>query len=190
MTTKTKKTVAEKEIAPTKERLKRAKEAGQKVEKTQDKQDKMLRITDPFDVMRSTRTLAPHDPRLNDIRWLVGEALRRLYIRAQLDVLRSVSLERIRDNAYGPRSGLPASEAALQARDKLRLVQERVGPAAWPVMSRVIIEGSGVRECRNLVPEIVTPWRADAVVTDRLRVGLDMIAELMGVVACSSRKGV
>ena len=45
---------------------------------------------DPFDVMRSTRALAPHDPRLNDVRWLIGEALRRLHQRAELDALRAV----------------------------------------------------------------------------------------------------
>ena len=38
-----------------------------------------------------------------------------------------------------------------------------------------------MRECRGFVPELVTPWRADAVVTDRLRVGLDLLGELLGV---------
>ena len=38
-----------------------------------------------------------------------------------------------------------------------------------------------MRECRGFVPEIVTPWRADAVVTDRLRVALDALGGLMGV---------
>jgi hypothetical protein len=33
------------------------------------------------------------------------------------------------------------------------------------------------------VPEIVTPWRADAVVTDRLRVALDQLGDLLGVTA-------
>ena len=39
----------------------------------------------PFDIMRATRALAPHDPKLNDMRWLIGEALRRL--RVGLDML-------------------------------------------------------------------------------------------------------
>jgi hypothetical protein len=38
-----------------------------------------------------------------------------------------------------------------------------------------------VRDCRGFVPELATPWRADAVVSDRLRVALDMIGGLMGV---------
>jgi hypothetical protein len=164
----------------TPERLARAKEAGQAVERGV---DKLRRLVDPFDVMRSTRALAPHDPRLNDLRWLVGEALRRLHRRADLDALRAVPLDRIGAGAHGPRSGLPASEAALHARDKLRAAEERAGPAAWPVLARVVIEGASLRDCRRLVPEIVTPWRADAILVDRLRVALDRLGDLLGVTA-------
>ena len=122
--------------------------------------------------MRSTRALAPHDPRLNDLRWLIGEALRRLHRRADLDALRAAPLDRVGGAAApGPRSGLPASEIALHARDKLRAAAALAGPAAWPVLTRVVIEGASLRDCRRLVPEIVTPWRADAVLADRLRVG-------------------
>ena len=64
----------------------------------------------------------------------------------------------------------------------MRAAAERVGPAAWTIVSRIVIEGAGVRECRKLVPEVVTPWRADAVVTDRLRVALDLLGALTGVV--------
>jgi hypothetical protein len=49
----------------TPERLSRAREAGQGSERSV---DRLRRILDPFDVMRSTRALAPHDPKLNDIR--------------------------------------------------------------------------------------------------------------------------
>ena len=76
----------------TPERLARAAEAGQKTERGA---DKLRRLVDPFDVMRSTRALAPHDPRLNDLRWLIGEALRRLHRRADLDALRAVPLDRV-----------------------------------------------------------------------------------------------
>jgi len=164
----------------TPERLARAAEAGQGSERGADRLRCML---DPFDVMRSTRALAPHDPRLNDIRWLIGEALRRLHQRAQFDALRAVALETVGAKAFGPRSGLPASEAALHARDKLRAAEERAGEAAWPILTRIVIEGGGVRDCRRLVPEIVTPWRADAIVTDRLRVALDRLGDLLGVTA-------
>jgi hypothetical protein len=162
----------------TPERLARAKEAGQSP--TRDK-DRIRRILDPFDTMRANRVLAPHDPKLNDIRWLIGESLRRTHQRARLDALRAVSPDRIGSTGFGPRPGLPQSEAALHARDKMRKVQDRVGPAAWPIVTRIVIEGAGVRECRGFVPELVTPWRADAVISDRLRVGLDLIGELMGV---------
>jgi hypothetical protein len=164
----------------TPERLKRAKEAGQSAARGV---DRLRRILDPFDVMRSTRALAPHDPKLNDIRWLVGEALRRVHHRAQLDQLRAVAPDRIGSTGFGPRAGLPASEVALHARDKIRAAEQRAGPAAWPIVTRIILEGSGVRECRGFVPEIVTPWRVDAVVTDRLRVALDQLGDLMGVTA-------
>lgn len=137
---------------------------------------RLPRILDPFDVMRSTRALAPHDPRLNDIRWLIGEALRRVNQRANLDALRDRE-----HGGFGTRSGPPWSEIALHASDKLRAAEDKAGPAAWPIVEKIVIEGAGVRDCRGFVPEIVTPWRADAVVTDRLRVALDRLGPLMGV---------
>ncbi len=162
----------------TAERMARAREAGGQA--TRDV-DRVRRILDPFDVMRANRALAPHDQKLNDIRWLIGESLRRLHRRAQLDNLRAVAPDRIGSTGFGPRPGLPQAEAALHARDKLRRAEERVGPAAWPVIARIVIEGAGVKDCRGFVPELSTPWRADAVVTDRLRVGLDLLGELLGV---------
>ncbi len=162
----------------TPERLARAAEAGQSAEK---EPGRARRLLDPFDVMRATRALAPHDPKLNDLRWLTGEALRRVHSRSGADALRAVALDRIGQTGFGPRSGLPASEIALHARDKIRAAEEKAGPAAWPILTRIILEGAGVRECRGFVPEIVTPWRADAVVTDRLRVALDALGGLMGV---------
>ena len=165
-------------LEATGERLARAAEAGQEVEKTA---GRARRLLDPFDVMRTTRALAPHDPKLNDLRWLIGEALRRVHGRAGLGGLRAIALDRIGTTGFGPRSGLPASELALHARDKLKAAEAKAGPAAWPILTRIIIEGAGVRECRGFVPEIVTPWRADAVVTDRLRVALDSLGGLMGV---------
>jgi hypothetical protein len=164
----------------TPERLARASESGQTAERGA---DRLRRLLDPFDVMRSTRALAPHDPRLNDIRWLIGEALRRLHSRAQLDALRAVPLETVGSKAFGPRSGLPTSEIALHARDKLRAAAERAGEAAWPIVTRIVIEGARLSDCRVYVPEIVTPWRADAVVVDRLRVALDRLGDLLGVTA-------
>lgn len=162
----------------TPERLARARDAGEA--QTRDI-ERVRRILDPFDVMRANRVLAPHDPKLNDIRWLIGESLRRTHQRAQLDSLRAVAPDRFGATGFGPRPGLPQTEAALHARDKMRKAEERVGPAAWPVLIRIVIEGAGVRDCRGLVPELATPWRADAVVTDRLRVGLDLLGGLMGV---------
>lgn len=164
----------------TPERLARARDAGQTP--TQDK-ERVRRILDPFDTMRANRVLAPHDPKLNDIRWLVGESLRRTHQRARLDALRAVAPDRIGSTGFGPRPGLPEADAALHARDKLRKAEDRVGPAAWPIVTRIVIEGAGVRECRGFVPELITPWRADAVISDRLRVALDLLGGLMGVTA-------
>jgi hypothetical protein len=53
----------------------------------------------------------------------------------------------------------------------------------WPVLTRVVIEGARLSDCRHLVPEIVTPWRADAVLADRLRIGRDRLGEVVGVAA-------
>jgi hypothetical protein len=162
----------------TPERLARARESGQTP--TRDA-DRTRRIIDPFDAMRANRVLAPHDPKLNDIRWLVGESLRRTHQRAKLDQLRAVAPDRFGSTGFGPRPGLPQSETALFARDKLREAEDRVGPHAWPIVTRIGIEGAGVRDCRGFIPELATPWRADAVVSDRLRVALDVIGGLMGV---------
>ena len=56
-----------------------------------------------------------------------------------------------------------------------------IRPIQRLVKAKPTVEGAGVRECRGFVPEIVTPWRADAVVTDRLRVGLDALGGILGV---------
>ncbi len=168
----------------TPERLARARDAGQTPTR---EGERLRRILDPFDTMRANRILAPHNSKLNDIRWLVGESLRRTHQRARLDALRAVAPDRVGATGFGPRPGLPQSEAALHARDKMRRAEERVGPHAWPIVTRIIIEGAGVRDCRGFIPELATPWRADAVVTDRLRVALDMLGELMGVTARARR---
>jgi hypothetical protein len=164
----------------TPERLARAKESGQIP--TRDA-DRTRRILDPFDSMRANRVLAPHDPKLNDIRWLIGESLRRTHQRARLDQLRAVAPDRFGSAGFGPRPGLPQSEIALHARDKLREAEDRVGAHAWPIVTRIVIEGAGVRDCRGFIPELATPWRADAVVSDRLRVALDILGGLMGITA-------
>jgi hypothetical protein len=170
----------------TPERLARAREAGATPVRDD---ERIRRILDPFDTMRANRVLAPHDPRLNDIRWLVGEALRRTHQRARLDALRAVAPDRLGTTGFGPRPGLPQSEAALHARDKMRKAEDRVGPHAWPIVTRIIIEGAGVRDCRGFVPELVTPWRADAVVADRLRVALDSLGDVLGVTSQRDRRG-
>lgn len=164
----------------TPERLARAAERGQSTERGA---DRLRRIGDPFDVMRVHRALAPHNSRLNDLRWLIGESLRRLHQRANLNSLRAVPPERIGSNAFGPRAGLPASEAALHARDKLHQAERLAGRAAWPILRRIVIEGGGVRDCRAFIAEVTTTWRADAIVTDRLRVALDALGDLLGVTA-------
>jgi hypothetical protein len=162
----------------TPERLARAREA----EETQARDpDRTRRIVDPFDTMRANHLLAPHDPKLNDTRWLIGEVLRRTHQRARLDQLPAVALNEFGGISFGPRSGLPEAEIALHARDKLRAAEDRVGPHAWPIVRRIVIEGASVRDCRVLVPELASPWRADAVVSDRLRVALDMLGGLLGV---------
>jgi hypothetical protein len=152
-----KKTVeVEDRLDATPERLDRAKEAGQGAEMTT---LRVRKLSDPFDLMRSTRALAPSDLRLNDVRWLIGEALRSVYNRARMDALRAMPPERLGSTGFGPRPGLPVAEAALMARDKLHAAEERVGPAAWPILKKIVIDGAGVRDCRNHVPDIVTPCR-------------------------------
>jgi hypothetical protein len=167
-------------LEATPERLARAREAGQEVAEGRDRR---VRIDDPFDAMRAHRALAPHDPCLNDLRWLIGEALRRLHHRAALDSLRAVALDRVGAGAPGARSGLPLSEIALNARDKLHAAERLAGAAAWPILRRIVIEGASIRHCRVLIAEVSTPWRADAILADRLRCGLDALGVHLGVSA-------
>ncbi|HYC25923.1 MAG TPA: hypothetical protein VEC58_07790, partial [Roseiarcus sp.] len=70
----------------TPERIARAAERGEEIACGPERR---RRVEDAFDVMRANRALAPHDRRLNDLRWLIGEALRRLHHRAALDNLRA-----------------------------------------------------------------------------------------------------
>jgi hypothetical protein len=164
----------------TPERIARAAESGQEIAYGPDRR---RRIDDPFDVMRAHRALAPHDRKLNDIRWLIGEALRRLHHRAGLDGLRAVAPDRVGAGVGGPRSGLPLSEAALHARDKLRAAERLAGAAAWPVLRRVVIEGAMLRDCRAMIAEVTTSWRVDAILADRLRCGLDALGVHLGIAA-------
>ena len=170
---------AQERLDATLERLARAREAGETPTR---EASRLRRILDPFDTMRANRLLAPHDQKLNDVRWLIGESLRRTHQRARLDLLRAVAPDRMGGGSgFGPRLGLPELEVALHARDKLRKAEDRIGPASWPIVARIVIEGGGVRDCRALVPEIATPWRADAVISDRLRIALDLLGGLLGV---------
>jgi len=170
---------AQERLDATPERLARAREAGETPTR---EASRLRRILDPFDTMRANRLLAPHDQKLNDVRWLIGESLRRTHQRARLDLLRAVAPDRMGGGSgFGPRLGLPELEVALHARDKLRKAEDRIGPASWPIVVRIVIEGGGVRDCRALVPEIATPWRADAVISDRLRIALDLLGGLLGV---------
>lgn len=125
---------------------------------------------DEFDAMRTLRTLAPHDRELNDRRWLIGEALRRLHRRANSDTLRSDA---------------QAIETVLRYHDELRAAEISVGRAAWPVLKCVVIEGGQPRECRDLVPEASAPARADLIIIDRLRVALDRLGPLLGVTSAT-----
>jgi hypothetical protein len=171
-------------LEATPERILRAAEKGEEISCGPERR---RRIEDPFDVMRANRALAPHDRKLNDLRWLIGEALRRLHHRAALDNLRAVSLERVAAGVVGPRSGLPLSEAALHARDKLRAAELIAGAAAWPILRRVVIEGAMLRDCRHMIAEVATTWRVDAILADRLRCGLDALGVHLGVAAPDRR---
>ena len=103
----------------TPERLARAKDAGETP--SLDAQ-RTRRFLDPFDTMRANRVLAPANPKLNDVRWLVGESLRRTHHRARLDQLRAAprpdGIDRLwapprpaagRSRTARPRGGRPAA---------------------------------------------------------------------------------
>ena len=45
-----------------------------------------------------------------------------------------------------------------------------------------------MRDCRGYITDVVTPWRADATVTDRLRVALDLMRNLLGVTTSTASR--
>jgi len=138
-------------------------------------------FSDPFDVLRAKRALAPHDSELNDRRWLIGESLRRLHQRARVDALRALLGDEIGTTDFRSRANMPGTEISRFALAKWRSAEQKAGPAAWPIVTRIVIEGAALQDCRAFVPEVAMPSRADAVITDRLRVALDEIGELVGV---------
>jgi len=99
---------AQERLDATPERLARARDAGQTP--TRDA-SRLRRILDPFDTMRANRLLAPHDQKLNDVRWLIGESLRRTHQRARLDLLRAVAPDRMGAAASALASGCPSSKS-------------------------------------------------------------------------------
>ena len=149
MTTKPRKTrakpVEDERLDATPERIARAEEAGRRPRR---RPDAPAGCSTPS-TSCARRGPWPRTIPAQRVRWLIGEALRRVYSRAGLDALRAVAPDKLGQTGFGPRSGLPVSEIALHARDKLRAAQERAGPAAWPVINRIILEGGGVRECRG-----------------------------------------
>jgi hypothetical protein len=132
------------------------------------------RPLDPFDVMRTTRVLAPRDSKLNAVRWMIGEALRRLHARAEIGP-RAIDAGAVRTGGVR----VEPSEIGTDARKKLRQCEEAAGPAAWPILARILFEGAGVHDCRDMIAETTASWRADAIVMDRLRVALDRLAPML-----------
>jgi hypothetical protein len=126
---------------------------------------------DAFELMRATNALAPLDRNLNVTRWLIGESLRRYGYRAGMKVSAPWRFAT---------SGDIDSKIVDHAREKMCAAEAKVGPAAWPILTRVLIDGKGVRECRDLVPESTSNWIIDAVVMDRLRNALDAIGPILG----------
>jgi len=139
------------------------------------------RLLDPFDVMRATRALAPHDPRLNDIRWLTGQALRGVHEVATRDEMKAAPFEASPRADTARKARIDPVSVRLHARERLAACEEKAGPAAWTIVRRIVLEGACVRDCREHVPEIVTPWRCDAVISDRLRVALDALGPLLNI---------
>lgn len=139
------------------------------------------RLLDPFDVMRATRSLAPHDPRLNDVRWLTGQALRGVHELATREGMRAAPFGLLRRAAAARKAPIDPVAARFDARERLAACEEKAGPAAWTIVRRIVLEGASVRDCREFVPEIVTPWRVDAVISDRLRVALDALGPLLNI---------
>ena len=118
-----------------------------------------MEINDALDVLRARGMLAPDDYKLNGLRGQTGDKFRRLHAQSRIDAL-------------------PNAVTTSNAMLNLAMCEDRVGPHIWPVMIRILIEGASVRDCRQLVFDVETPWRADAVVLDRLRIGLDMLSQL------------
>jgi hypothetical protein len=56
-------------------------------------------------------------------------------------------------------------------------------PKLWPAMHRVVVERAASGDCRPLIAEVSTPWRADAILANGLRCGFDALDARLGVTA-------
>ena len=165
----------------TPERLDRARDAGQTP--TRDK-DRVRRILDPFDTMRANRAARAARPEaqrhpLADRRIAAPHPSARPARRPARGRARPDRLDRLRA-APRPAAGRGGAACPRQAAQGAR-----TGSAPPPGRSS---RGSSsrARGCANAAassPNSITPWRADAVISDRLRVALDSLGDLLGVTA-------
>jgi hypothetical protein len=115
----------------------------------------------PFDRLHEIGDLGAGDTKANWRRWQAGDALRRLHA-----------------TGWQGTPGELATDKAADARTMIDQIEQAVDPFHWPVLIRVLIEGSDVLECRGGLPRV----HAYAILLDRLRCALDRVAPIVGVI--------
>lgn len=120
-----------------------------------------------FERLRGTNLLAPHDAQLNAKRFDAGAALLRLHNRAWKDPV---------EGKPNPLSG----SLAADARAMLEEIENLLHPAFWRIVVRVVFEGADISECRSQVAEVFDE-DADLILLDRLRLGLDFVSPMLGI---------
>ncbi len=122
--------------------------------------DLQSRANAVFDAMRERGTLAA-DPAIASRRWVAGEALRRLHVRAW--------------QADGESVTTIQTSLAREARVRLADLQHRIGHDGWSILTRVVLEGAAIADCTSLALEY-SRQDARVVLLDRLRRALDVVA--------------
>jgi hypothetical protein len=62
-----------------------------------------------------------------------------------------------------------------------RYCKMRVGENIWTIIKAVVLDDEDIRSCRRHIGQAVATQRADAIIHDRLRNGLDIIGTVLRV---------
>lgn len=150
--------------------------------------DSIRRISDwPLARLFSRQQLCPEDSERNKALYDTGEALARSWHGAGLSGYTSIDLNGIGGGAGDKAYMMPVTEYAARCRGEIRLAQQHVGNWTWGVLIDICVEGMTPESAGKRRSGYADAKLARVVALDRLRDGLQRLAELWGHVSHASR---